>query len=267
MDRKAGINSGCLYGVDPVDALDYIVDAGFSSIFTGAYDSKKVEKIKSKADKNGIEVEFIHAPFDGINKLWMAGVDHWDIKNRIIQSIDAACDNDIPAIILHVSSGWNPPEISDIGLARYDAMVEYAMKKNVIVAFENLRKTGNLAYLMDRYAKVENVKFCYDCGHEHCYTKTVPMLDLFYNKLICTHIHDNVGKLNDEGDFDYHFLPFDGNIDYQKMVDKLDEYGYTGSIMLEVFNGKKEEYLQMTNEEFVRECYSRYERINALSRK
>ena len=175
MNRKAGIIAECLCGVDGVDCIDYIADAGFERTFFGSIDHKICSDMKNKADKRGVKVEFIHAPFKGINDLWIAGVDHWKIKNEILQTIDVASENDIEGIILHVSSGWNPPQVCDIGINRYDQIVEYATKKNVVVAFENLRKVGNLACLMDRYEKLENVKFCYDCGHEHCYTATVPM--------------------------------------------------------------------------------------------
>ena len=113
------------------------------------------------------------------------------------------------------SSGWNPPQVNDLGLSRYDEIVLYAEKRGITVAFENLRMVGNLAYLIDRYEHCDNVRFCFDCGHEHCYTKTVSMIDVFTNRICCTHIHDNMGKE------DEHLIPGDGIIDWDSFAAAL----------------------------------------------
>ena len=139
----------------------------------------------------------------------------------------------------------------------------YAANKNVTLAFENLRKVGNIAYFVDRYEKADNVKFCYDCGHEHCYTETVCFPDIFRDRMIFTHIHDNMGrdKNNPMGDPDMHVLPFDGNIDYEKMMRKLDEYDYKGSLMLEVFSGP---YPNLSPDEFIKTAFERIKKISLM---
>ena len=111
--------------------------------------------------------------------MWLEGDAYLEVYNGMIDAIDAAAACNVPIVILHVSSGWDTPEINDLGLSRYDAIVDYAEKKGVIAAFENLRKTGNVAYFVDRYENRDCVKFCYDNGHEHCYTKTVCWMDIF----------------------------------------------------------------------------------------
>jgi sugar phosphate isomerase/epimerase len=57
-------------------------------------------------------------------------------------------------------------------------------------------------------------------------------------------------------------MPFEGNLDYQKVIKKLDEYNYTGSLILEVFNGK---YPDMTAEDFLAWAYERLKRISDMS--
>jgi sugar phosphate isomerase/epimerase len=100
---------------------------------------------------------------------------------------------------------------------------------------------GNLAYFADRYESMEYVRFCYDFGHEHCYTKFVCWMDIFRCKLAATHIHDNLGRGEEAvGDPDLHLLPFEGNMDYARIMRKLDEYGYAGSLVLEVGNNRHE---------------------------
>lgn len=264
MKRKLGIISDCITGENPVSTLDKIKEAGFDCFFTGYTDSETVKALKEKADVLGLEFQFIHAPFRGINSMWLEGDGYKEIYDGMIQAIDSASEFGVPIVICHVSSGWECPEINDLGLSRYDALVEYAKEHNVIIAFENLRKIGNIAYFCDRYENNDNVRFCYDCGHEHGYTKSVQFMDIFCHRAICTHIHDNLGRGWDKiGDPDLHLLPFDGNLDYEKMMRKLDEYDYSGSLMLEVNNGNPK-YNVLSTEEFLATCYERIKKISEM---
>jgi sugar phosphate isomerase/epimerase len=164
MERKLGINAGCLAGISELDALEKIKAAGFETFFTGSGESDgQIAEIRKKADELGLVYEFIHAPFNGINEMWMPGLGYLTMFNAMKSSIDRAADNGVPAVITHVSSGWNPPQVNDLGLSRYDDIVLYAKDRGVTVAFENLRLLGNLAVLVDRYDKMDNVRFCFDC--------------------------------------------------------------------------------------------------------
>ena len=109
------------------------------------------------------------------------------------------------------------------------------------------------------------MRFCFDCGHEHCYTKTVRWLDIFTDKVICTHIHDNHSRAMDDKvtDGDEHLLPFDGTYDYAQMMRKLDEYGYTGSLMLEIKNSIPA-YKHMDAREFIATAYERIKKISEM---
>ncbi|MBO4693575.1 MAG: sugar phosphate isomerase/epimerase [Clostridia bacterium] len=262
MDRKFGIELECLRhsGLDDGEVLKKIKAAGFDTVFSDKYDIHEVEYISNEATKVGLEVEFLHAPFRGVNDFWCAGLDYLPLKKGVYQTIDSASHFNIPIIIMHVDSGWNPPKICDIGLNRFDDMVEYADKKGVKVAFENIRNFGTLAAMMQRYRSVENVGYCYDCGHEHCYTETVHFTDLFGSKILCTHIHDNFGK--DSNDPDYHLMMFDGNIDYADMMGRLRCVGYEGSLMAELV--KNDRYAHMTDDEYIKTAYERLVKISKL---
>ncbi len=266
LQRNLGINVDCTQKLSELETLSLLKQTGFDCFFTEKIDLPTVSALKNKAEALGLDFEFIHAPYEGINNLWLTGEAYLSTYQKIQQTIDSASENGVKTIILHVSSTWNPPHVNDLGFSRYDALVEYAQKKNVRIAFENLRKVGNLACLMDRYERVENVGFCLDIGHEHCYTKTVPFMDLFGERLLCTHIHDNFGKPNDpNANGDLHLLPFDGNIDYQKMIRKLDEYAYKGSLMLEVFDVQSPSYLAMPPESFIQTAFDRIKKISKMS--
>ncbi len=265
MKRKFGIIANCLNDIPTIEALDKIKETGFESFFTGEYKYDDVAPLKEKAEAIGLTYESIHAPFRAINDIWLPGMRYLGIYEDIKTSIDSAAACGIPYVVTHVSSGWNPPEITDLGLRRYDELVIYARDKGVVLAFENLRLLGNLSYLADRYRCMSNVGFCFDCGHEHCYTKTVSIMDVFTTRLCCTHIHDNHSRPLEDmvNDFDEHLLPFDGTYDYAGMMRKLDEYGYTGALSLEVSRSCPA-YMEMTHEEFLTTCYKRLKKISEM---
>ena len=265
MKRKLGINADCVRTQSVISNLDIIKETGFDSFFTGSRLTEGIGQIRKKADELGLCYEFLHAPFDGINNMWLAGLGYREVMNGMKLAIDNAAEYGIPAIVAHLSSGWKAPEITELGLSRFDELVMYADDKNITIAFENLRKTGNLAYFVDRYENCNNVKYCFDCGHEHCYTKSVCWPDIFTFELYCTHIHDNHGRGWEKNvDPDEHLLPFDGNYDYAKMMRKLDEYNYEGSLMLEVFNTATEEYKQLTPAQFIQTSYDRLGKISEM---
>lgn len=268
MKRKLGINIDCMSGaLDEMTTLKLAGERGFEVFTTSAREISVMTAIKEKAVELGMEFPFLHSPFGGINNMWVEGEAYRNVYDGIISSIDVAAACDVQSVVLHVSSGWHPPHVNDLGLSRYDALVEYAASKGVTLAFENLRVVGNLACLIDRYEQNENVRFCYDCGHEHCYTKTVNWIDIFTDKIIATHIHDNLSRpFGDKSqDPDSHWLPFDGTFDYHRMMRQLDKYGYAGPLVLEVYRGVREDYKNFSPEEFIATSYDRITRISKLN--
>ena len=268
MKRKLGINIDCIGGgFEELRTLESAHETGFEA-FTGSKRPIEVmSAIKEKAVEYGMDFPFLHSPYSGINNLWLPGDEYLTIYTGITESVDVAAACEVGAVVTHVSSGWQAPHVNDLGLSRFDALVEYAAKKGVTLAFENLRMVGNLACLVDRYEHVDNVRFCYDCGHEHCYTKTVPWIDIFTDKIVATHIHDNMSRpFGDKStDPDWHWLPFDGTFNYHEMMRKLDRYGYAGPLVLEVYRSARADYKELTPEQFIATAFDRIKRISTLN--
>jgi len=266
-ERKLGINTDCLQGrMDDLSTLELAHEIGFQTITTSLTQRDAVAELKEKADRLGVEFPFLHAPFRGINSMWLEGEDYRKVYDGMKEAVDSAAACGVGGVVVHVSSGWKAPMVNDLGISRYDSLVEYAAERGVTVLLENLRMVGNLTCLMDRYENMRNVRYCYDCGHEHCYTKTVCWPDIFTTKIVATHIHDNPGRPFDDkvSDYDMHWLPFDGTFNYHHMMQKLNQYGYEGPLVLEVYRTAREDYKSMTAQAFLETCYERICRIAHL---
>lgn len=262
MKRKLGITCDLFSDITPEETLPLIKKAGFDAYATSHTDMERVKRIKKIGDSLGLELDYIHAPFDRINEMWRRGLDYLPVSKAIKNTVDVAAENGVKTVVIHVSHRWKAPEINEIGIARFDEIIFYAAERNVNIAIENVYSIGNVAYFGDRYKNISNVGFCYDCGHEHCFTKTVSWLDVFPNNTLTVHINDNLGRGDKkEGNNDMHQLPFDGDIDYTAMMKKLNRNKYEGALILEV---SKYGHEDLSNEEFLNLAYERLKRISEL---
>ena len=271
---KLGIECGGVASMSEAETLSLIKEAGFEAVFSCQYDLKTVDALKNECEKLGLSLDFLHAPYAvnrpfrvHINDFWRSDLTYLPLWDAIRQSIDAAQACGIGTVVEHISGDWTAPPITDTGLSRFDALVSYALERNVRLAFENLRNLGNLAVLLERYESFPQVGFCYDCGHEHCYTGHIPMMTLFGSRCFCTHLHDNFGRdpQHPKRDTDAHLLPFDGTIDYTAVMASLRQSGYTGTLMLEVsYENRQPIYEALTPRRYFALAYERLSRLAKL---
>lgn len=259
--RKIGVNLLNFPEVPVEERIKYMSQLGFEATFTGMGDEKDTEILANLFAKYNIAYETIHAPFRQINEIWLDSEEGELVYNDMITCIDRCAMFSIPTMIIHMSSGVTPPPVTDLGRERYTKIIEYAQKKGVVLAFENLRKLSHLAWVFEHFKDHETVKMCWDCGHETCYTPQYQFMPMFGEKLVSLHIHDNYGILNQ----DDHLLPFDGVTDFERVARQIRESGYKGSIMLEVMRGSHERYANMTFEEYAEKAADAAKRIRTMT--
>ena len=210
-----------------VKEVEAIARLGVRHSFVGSY-MKDLDKVIAKMRECGITCDTLHAPFSHINDMWSEDEEKGEAELKSqMEAIDLCVKHGVPVVITHVSSGRPMPPINEAGIARYDALVAHAREKGVKIAFENLRYLENLALLMDRYP---DMGFCWDTGHERCYTPDVRYMPLYGDRTIALHVHDNACGM----DTDDHVLPFDGKIDFESVAADLAKYDCKCTLMLEI---------------------------------
>lgn len=254
--RKIGINLLTVPYLTDAEYLRMAAERGFNAIFTGMMEESRQMQCAAQMRKLGLEYETIHAPFSGINSIWLEGDAGEDMLKRLTDCVNRCAQVGAPIAVMHLSSGMKPPSITDIGRGRFARLVEHAQKKNVKIAFENQRKLANLAWALETFSEEENVGFCWDCGHEACFTPGREYMPLFGDRLICTHIHDNEGVF----DKDDHWIPFDGKLDYHRFAGHIQKSGYKGSLMLELAYNRPE-YTGMPIETYLDRAASAAKRL------
>ncbi len=259
--RKLGCNTGAYKGNKPEENLKIIKDVGFEAFFTGFSSEARTAEMINTATELGIVCDNLHAPFKYINNIWAEGEAGEAMLGQLLDCSDACAHCGIPAMVVHLSSKENAPCVNDIGHARFDRLIERAVKNNVTVAFENQRKLANISFVMELYRDIPQVGFCWDTGHEYCFTKGREYMTLFGDRLAALHIHDNEAVYNG----DYHMIPFDGRINFGRVAEHIRNSGYAGTLMLEILPQNSSYYTELSAEEYYAKAYEAAKKLRVMT--
>lgn len=207
------------------------------------------------ARHEGLFVENIHTSFDNINDFWLDNLNGNEITDYLLQCVDDCNEYEIPTMIVHITSGENPPKANMIGINRIRQITERAEQHGVNVALENLRNIENLGYIFD-HINSSRLGFCFDSGHQNYRSKNTDLLSMYGDRLMALHLHGN-----DES-ADQHRLPFDGNINWDVVMKKLTDINYKGPSALEIMNMGYEHIKEPR--EFLAIAFERAKRLESL---
>ncbi|MDD6702709.1 MAG: sugar phosphate isomerase/epimerase [Clostridiaceae bacterium] len=261
-----------------IDQLEFIKAAGFDQFFyTERRNQPRAEDeaIAEKAAKLGIGFHSIHAPFYGMDDLWhdedgeLAEI----MRKELFNSIDNCHNLDVPIVVMHAIIGMDNHTPTELGLERIGEIIDYAVKRGVVIGFENTEGECYLKALLDKFGEIENVGFTFDSGHELCYNGGSDMLGKYGKYLVSTHLDDNHGMSDPEHpNFldDYHLLPFDGYADWEGIARRLNKCGFEGSLTFEVDSKGRcgshsnDMYLGLSLEQYVAKAYEHAVRFREL---
>lgn len=219
------------YDLSPQERMRTIKEAGFDGVILlwADYFDKDYKDFPDYARKEGLFVENTHAPYMKANSIWKDSIDGEDYTSNIICCIEDCHKYDIPTLVVHPINGPKPLLTDNIGIERFKRIVEAAEKHYITVAIEN---QGNPEYIDYVFLNIqsERLRFCFDSGHEKYYSPEVDLLELYGEKLVALHLHDN------NGDEDAHALPFTGKVDWNGIAAHLKRINYDGAIALETLN-------------------------------
>ena len=245
-------------GID-YDRLFYMVkDLGFDGLFSGEIhgdDFESMKRVRKIADETGLLYEFSHSKIPGCMELWRHTGGGEDYVKLLKRNIDNCARLDIPILVVHCQPEYQTEPDMALGLGYLEPVVRYAEDAGVKIALENIDHPQCLLQTMAHFTD-KHVGFCYDAGHEACRGYGYEFLPLVGDRLICTHIHDN-----DMVD-DLHLIPFDGKIDWQRVMRQLRECKYEGPLTLELRYGKF--YEGVTETEFLQKSLDAVKRLRDM---
>lgn len=225
--EKLGFSLQERYPLPMPQVVDLLADTGFCAISCTWQRDGDVNSIIRQARYRNLTVQSLHGPVRGMPAAWSADpeIAH-PLLQDLLQSATDCAKWDIPILVIHP---WNGVDYTfaekDLFFDHFDTLVTHAENLGICIAFENLEGPEYLAALMARYAHSRSVGFCWDSGHERCYAPTWDFLSRYGDRLVMTHLNDNLGITDPsghpQGTDDLHLLPYHGTADWADTVSRL----------------------------------------------
>lgn len=231
--------------------LAKIAEVGFESTsMWWEHKNERVRELKHLVPKMvrdiGLDLESIHVPYSNCNDLLSENAEIRDPAIKLhTEWIDDCNRHEVPIMVMHVTLGKQPPELSDAGLDAYASLVRHAESSSVCIAIENTRVNQHIDSILGTFDS-SSLGFCYDVSHDFLYSeKPGELLNTHADRLVSTHLADTDGNL------DRHWLPGKGIINYADVLQCFPVETYRGALMLEVSSGRKINPVM----EFIEEAY------------
>ena len=196
------------YKTDINERTKSIKNSGLNCVMTNAdnkfkKDNGTIKQQMKLFKKYNLKVTSLHMQYNSweLPYFWKKGIKGFKLFKRLVKDIKLANKYGFLCVVVHLKG-----ELSDIGLKRFNKVLKICDKFNVDIAIENV-DSPLFKYVLDNINH-KHLKFCYDTGHNHCIDNDEPYLEKYLDKLICLHLHDNLGNgdshaLNKYGDFNW----------------------------------------------------------------
>lgn len=195
-------------------------------------------------------VENLHAPVQWQNDLSrddQAGESLFELYSQCLRD---CAEHQVPALVIHLPNDDFP--LNALGMERICRLTELAGVKGVKIAMENIFNTKNLSKALDGF---HDLGLCYDSCHHANDPGAPDLLALYGGRLTALHLHDNGGEKGQ------HQLPFDGSIDWPRVMGEIAATGYSGPLSLEPMNWG---YEHMSICEFLDLAYKKAENLENI---
>ena len=269
---KLAINVVNKYPISIEESIPAIARAGFDGFFSAWEKNCPLRHWTTLARENGLTFQSIHAPIAGSAAIWEPSGDA--VLETLLACLEDCVKFQIPIMIVHVFQGFGVEEHpNDLGLRRFEALLREADRVGVRIAFENTEGEPYLEAVMRNLNQYASLGFCWDSGHEACYNRGKDMLALYGNRLVTTHINDNLGVTGNDITWkdDAHLLLFDGTIDWEDAARRLNKCPPTSFLTFELksvnnLNPKYQldRYQKLSYDSYLAQAYERAKRFEEL---
>ena len=225
--EKIGFSLTGSYPQPIPQVIRLLADTGFYAVSPSWDADGNWKEAVREAHAVGLVLQSLHGPLRNMPAMWSRDPEVFQpILQSLLQSVSDCADAEIPSLVVHPWNGIDqpyPPQL--LCFDHFDQLVTLAENRGIRIAFENLEGPEFLAAVMERYKSNPAVGYCWDAGHEHCYAPGTDFLSLYGDRLIMTHLNDNLGVTDPSGRLqgtdDLHLLPYDGKLDWVCLIRQL----------------------------------------------
>lgn len=201
------------------------------------YESINFEELKTFSQRYDVGLWSFHLPFAPFSKYDLCTPNKAIRDNAInfcTELIKKASDIGFDKFVAH--PGSEPIEVDErnerieYSMQSLDMLAEIAHKCGSVIAVEDLPRSciGNTGAELERIISANSkLRVCFDTNHL-LYEDNIDFMRRFADKIITVHISD-YDFINER-----HWLPGEGKVDWNKMLEVFKEIGYNGAWMYEI---------------------------------
>ncbi len=259
---KKGISFFFGFESEPTERAKLIKQNGFDCVITSTdprfdYENFCLKDQNKLFKNNNLELSSLHSKYDSkeLKYFWTNSKKGDELEASLIEDVMAAKQYGYKCVVVHLSGNPNK-----IGYDRLKRVLKVCEEVDVPLAIENIDDQNCFLRTFENI-KSDYMLFCYDSGHNHAFDPEYDYLTNFIDKLVCLHLHDNMGsnidkdilkKLNvktKDKDFDsnkdFHTLNKYGSINWKEIAKKLAkaprDIVLDYEILMRVHNNEKQE--------------------------
>ena len=225
--QKIGISVSANYSIPTPEVVKMFKKIGFDAISPEWREEEALTAIIETARECGLIVESLHAPYRKVAAMWSYDESISNPAKMELLGVLEDCKKwNVPIMVVHSWVGFEYEfDASRLNFQNFDEVITCAEKYGITVAFENVEGEEYLFALMEHYKENSTVGFCWDSGHEMCFNRSQDLLAKYGDRLVMTHLNDNLGISSFEGKLiwtdDVHMLPYDGIADWDDNIKRL----------------------------------------------
>ena len=232
---KKGISFYFGFNADPAERAKLLRDVGFECVMTSAdprfsEQNGTIKKQIKLFKKYGLALSSLHMRYktNELPEFWKVSKIGDRIESDLVKDVKLAAKFGFNCVVVHLLGNFN-----EIGTSRLARVLEVCRKYDTPLAIENIDDQDTFLQTMHYFENHPYVKMCYDSGHNHCFDPDFDYLTKFKDKIICLHLHDNLGIADD------HTLNKYGNIDWDKLAQKLADLKHDVNLDYELLLNKR----------------------------
>src|SRR6266480_1547769 len=233
-----------------IGRLESVISSGFERVEIFAlkphfdYQNKAlVSALGSWFAEHGSFLHSIHTPF--CMEYQARGEREWlSIANleklqreravdEIRRALELAEKISFPFAIVHMGAPDDPYTFKHLDAVYYslETLIPFARDRGVTLALENIpNQLSHLERMLTFFeeTRLTGIGICFDSGHSNLLANPAEEIKTAKGWIVTTHLHDNKGRK------DEHLLPFEGSIEWPKVLESFEKIHYQGCLLLEL---------------------------------
>jgi sugar phosphate isomerase/epimerase len=175
--------------------------------------------------------------------------------DEIKRALELAEKVRFPFAVVHTGAPGDEYNLKHLDALYYslETLAPFARERGVKLALENIpNRLSQIEKICGflQETRLQNVGICFDSGHSNLQASPSSEIETGANWIVTTHLHDN------HGETDEHLLPFDGTIEWTKVLEAFRKIIYPGCLLLELKSGNHDPL------QILKSAYQIFDRFN-----